>query len=217
MIDFVLPSGPLAVACLGAHPDDIEIGCGGTLLALAASRDLTVDYVVMTGSEDRHQEARTAAAKFMSGATITHHLHSLPDGRLPGYWDEVKQKLEDVAQACHPDLVFAPRTDDSHQDHRLIAELVSTVWRGVLVLHYEIPKWDGDLGQVTHFVALDEAIAGQKIALLNNCFPSQTARGWWGDETFSAMLRLRGIECNARYAEGFIANKTVINFGLTPS
>ena len=96
MIDFVLPSGPLAVACLGAHPDDIEIGCGGTLLALAASRDLTVDYVVMTGSEDRHQEARTASAKFMPGATITHHLHSLPDGRLPGYWDEVKQELEDV-------------------------------------------------------------------------------------------------------------------------
>jgi len=214
MIEFSIPTRSLSVVCLGAHPDDIEIGCGGTLLALAASRQLTVNYVLMTGTGHRHQEARTAAANFMPGADITHHLHSLPDGRLPGRWEEVKLGLEDVAQACRPDVIFAPRTDDAHQDHRLVAELVATVWRGVLVLHYEIPKWDGDLGRVTHYVALDEAIVKQKIALLNHCFPSQIERGWWDDETFSAVLRLRGIECQARYAEGFVVNKAVIDLSL---
>jgi LmbE family N-acetylglucosaminyl deacetylase len=151
----------------------------------------------------------------MPGADLTHHLHGLPDGRLPGRWEEVKQGLEDVAKECRPDVVFAPRTDDAHQDHRLVAELVTTVWRGVLVLHYEIPKWDGDLGRVTHYVALDEHVVKQKIALLNDCFPSQVERGWWDDETFGSMLRLRGIECQARYAEGFVVNKSVINLSTS--
>lgn len=210
MISLDLPAGPLALVCLGAHPDDIEIGCGGTLLSLAASHELTVDYVLMTGSEHRHEEARTASALFMPGATITHHLHSHPDGRLPGRWDDVKQALEDVAQRRQIDIIFAPRTDDAHQDHRLVAELVATVWRGALVLHYEIPKWDGDLSRVTHYVTLDDDVAEQKVNLLNRCFSSQLERGWWDDETFKAILRLRGIECQARYAEGFVVTKAVI-------
>jgi len=213
VIGINLPDGPLTVACLGAHPDDIEIGCGGTLLALSASHRLTVDYVLMTGSVHRHEEARAAASHFMMGADISYHLHDLPDGRLPGRWEEVKQRLEDVAQAHRADLVFAPRTDDAHQDHRLIAELVATVWRDALVLHYEIPKWDGDLGRVTHYVALDEETVRQKTSLLNECFPSQTERGWWDDETFNAILRLRGVECQTRYAEGFVVTKAVIDIG----
>jgi LmbE family N-acetylglucosaminyl deacetylase len=211
MIDLSLPGGPLTVVCLGAHPDDIEIGCGGTLLALAQTRPLTVDYVLMTGSEDRHQEARAAASQFLAGADVTFHLSGLPDGRLPGQWDEVKLRLEDVAKSRRADLVLAPRTDDAHQDHRLVAELTTTVWRGALVLHYEIPKWDGDLGRVTHYIALDESIVRQKLDLLNRCFPSQLDRGWWDDETFSALLRLRGIESQCRYAEGFVVTKAVID------
>lgn len=211
MIGISLPRGPLTIVCLGAHPDDIEIGCGGTLLALAATHELTVDYLLMTGSEDRHKEARTAAERFMPNADVTFHLHGLPDGRLPGRWDEVKQRLEDVARVHHADLVLAPRTDDAHQDHRLVAELVATVWRDALVLHYEIPKWDGDLGRVTHYVTLDPATAQQKIDLLNECFPSQIGRGWWDNETFNALLRLRGVECQSRYAEGFVVNKAVLN------
>jgi LmbE family N-acetylglucosaminyl deacetylase len=211
VIDLRLPGGPLTVVCLGAHPDDIEIGCGGTLLALAQTRPLTVDYVLMTGSEDRHQEARTAASQFLAGADVTFHLSGFPDGRLPGQWDEVKLRLEDVAKSRRADLVLAPRTDDAHQDHRLVAELTTTVWRGALVLHYEIPKWDGDLGRVTHYIALDESIVRQKIDLLNRCFPSQVDRGWWDDETFSALLRLRGIESQCRYAEGFVVTKAVID------
>jgi LmbE family N-acetylglucosaminyl deacetylase len=210
MMGVSLPGGPLAVVCLGAHPDDIEIGCGGTLLTLASSRRLTVDYLLMTGAEDRHEEARTAAGHFLAGADITYHLHDLPDGRLPGRWEEVKLQLEDVARNSHADLVLAPRVDDAHQDHRLIAQMVPTVWRDALILHYEIPKWDGDLGRVTHYVALDETIAHQKIDLLNRCFPSQVDRGWWDDETFRAILRLRGIECRNRYAEGFVVNKEVL-------
>ena len=216
MIGISLPSGPLTVVCLGAHPDDIEIGCGGTLLALAASHRLTVDYVLMTGTEDRHQEARTAASHFLAGADVSYHLHDLPDGRLPGQWSEVKQRLEDVAKVHHADLVLAPRLDDAHQDHRLVAQLVSTVWRGALVLHYEIPKWDGDLGRVTHYVALDEATVGQKISILNKAFPSQVDRGWWDDETFRAILRLRGVECQTRYAEGFVVTKAIIGIGDAP-
>ena len=216
MISVSLPSGPLTVVCLGAHPDDIEIGCGGTLLALAASHRLTVDYVLMTGTEDRHQEARAAASHFLAGADVSYHLHHLPDGRLPGQWNEVKQRLEDVAKFHCADLVLAPRPDDAHQDHRLVAQLVSTVWRGALVLHYEIPKWDGDLGRVTHYVALDEATVGQKISILNKAFPSQVDRGWWDDETFRAILRLRGVECQTRYAEGFVVTKAIIGIGDAP-
>jgi LmbE family N-acetylglucosaminyl deacetylase len=210
MMGVSLPGGPLAVVCLGAHPDDIEIGCGGTLLTMAASRRLTVNYLVMTGAKDRHDEARTAAGHFLAGADITYHLHDLPDGRLPGRWEEVKLRLEDVARNSHADLVLAPRVDDAHQDHRLIAQMVPTVWRDALILHYEIPKWDGDLGRVTHYVALDESIAHQKIDLLNRCFPSQVDRGWWDDETFRAILRLRGIECRSRFAEGFVVNKEIL-------
>jgi LmbE family N-acetylglucosaminyl deacetylase len=216
VIGLRLPSGPLTVVCLGAHPDDLEIGCGGTLLALAASRRLTVDYVLVTGSGDRHQEAHNAAAHFLKGAEVTFHLNDLPDGRLPGSWDEVKLQLEEVARSRSADLVFAPRTDDAHQDHRLIAQMVATVWRNALILHYEIPKWDGDLGHVTHYVALDSATVKRKISLLNRCFPSQLERGWWDDETFGAILRLRGIECKARYAEGFVVTKQVIDIGGRP-
>jgi LmbE family N-acetylglucosaminyl deacetylase len=206
----VLPPGPLTVVLLGAHPDDIEIGCGGTLLTLAATRPLEVHYVLPTGDASRHDEARGAAARFLPGADITFHLAGLPDGRLPAHWDEVKQQLEDVAARCRPDLVFATRTDDAHQDHRLIGELVSTVWRGPLVLHYEIPKWDGDLGRVTHYIALDDATARAKIQLLDECFVSQRGRAWWDEETFRGLLRLRGIEAQARYAEGFAVTKAVI-------
>jgi LmbE family N-acetylglucosaminyl deacetylase len=171
----------------------------------------------MTGSEERHEEARTAARRFMPGADLTFHLHSMQDGRLPGRWDDVKQRLEDVARTHNADLVLAPRTDDAHQDHRLVAQLVATVWRDTLVLHYEIPKWDGDLGRVTHYVRLDEETTRRKISLLSQCFPSQVERGWWDDETFNGILRLRGIECQSRHAEGFMVNKAVLDTNATLS
>lgn len=214
MISLGLPPGPLSIVCLGAHPDDVEIGCGGTLLSLAAARSLRATLVVPTGTPERHEEALKAAAQFLPGADVDVRLTGWRDGRLPAHWGEVKETLEDVARAgpptSAPDVVFAPRGDDAHQDHRLIAELAPTVWRDTLILHYEIPKWDGDRGRVTHYVPLDAGLARRKVELLRECFPSQTGRDWWDDETFLGLLRLRGVECRRRYAEGFVLHKALV-------
>ena len=143
------PAGrPLSLLVIGAHPDDIEIGAGGTLLTLAGSQPgLQVRYVVLTGTADRHLEARNAADAFLPGADVVIELHDLPEGRLPAVWDQAKEILEEVARSCSPDIVLAPARDDAHQDHRTISEIVPTVFRDQLYLAYEIPKWDGDLGR----------------------------------------------------------------------
>jgi LmbE family N-acetylglucosaminyl deacetylase len=210
VIGLSLPEGPLEVLCLGAHPDDIEIGCGGTLLRLADARPLRVTMVIMTGTPERRAEAIVSAAEFLPGVDVDVRFGEFPDGRLPAHWDGVKLLLNEIGTSIRPQLVFAPRTDDAHQDHRLIGELVPTVWRDSLALYYEIPKWDGDLGRVGYYVAISDEIAAHKVALLEKCFPSQAGRDWWNSETFLGLMRLRGIECRVRYAEGFNANKVVI-------
>lgn len=207
MRDLLLPTGPLRVVGVGAHPDDLEIGCGGTLLALRERPAVEVQCLVLTGSPERQLEAQDAAATF-NGTGVSVDFGQLPDGRLPDHWSAAKDFLEDAArQRPSPDLVLAPRPDDSHQDHRLLAELVPTVWRDSLVLHYEIPKWDGDLGRVNHYVPLERDLARRKAELLTKVYPSQVGRDWWDDETFLALMRLRGIECRAPYAEGFLVQK----------
>ncbi len=150
------PAGrPLSVLAIGAHPDDIEIGAGGTLLALAASEPgLIAHYVVLTGSPERQLEARAAAAAFLPGADLTIGLHTLREGRLPAAWAQVKDVLEDVASRCAPDLIFAPSAADAHQDHRTIGEIVPTVFRDQLYLAYEIPKWDGDFGRPSTYLPM---------------------------------------------------------------
>jgi LmbE family N-acetylglucosaminyl deacetylase len=214
MVPFHLPDGPLSIACLGAHPDDVEIGCGGTLLALAATRPeraIRTTYVIPTGNVERHEEARKAAARFLPGAEVSLRLLDLPDGRLPEHWGTVKELLENAARSAPaPDLVLAPRTDDAHQDHRLVAELAPTVWRDALVLRYEIPKWDGDLGRVSHYVPVSPELARRKVELLGECFASQVGRDWWDDETFLGLMRLRGVECRHRYAEAFVVDKATL-------
>lgn len=210
MIGLGIPAGDVTLLVVGAHPDDIEIGCGGTLLTLAAARVLRAHVLLMTGEPRRRTEAQTAARRFLAGAELTLHTHDLPDGRLPAHWDAVKSRLEETARLVRPDLVLAPRTDDAHQDHRLLGELVPTVWRDSLVLHYEIPKWDGDLGRVNHYVPLADTVARRKVQLLDECYPSQTSRDWWDAETFLGLMRVRGIECRHRYAEGFTVSKAVL-------
>jgi LmbE family N-acetylglucosaminyl deacetylase len=123
----------------------------------------------------------------------------------------VKEALEDVATTCRPDLVLAPRVDDAHQDHRLVGSLVRTVWRDALVLHYEIPKWDGDTGAPSHFVPLTEEQAGLKVKLLNTHYKTQAGRDWWDDELFLGLMRVRGMEARAPYAEGFFASKVLLD------
>ena len=209
MIGMSLPGRPLDVLCLGAHPDDIEIGCGGALLRLARREGLRLSGVVLTGTERRTDEARAAIDRFVPGAKL--ETFGLPDDRLPAYWNDTKEALEDVASRVQPDLVFAPRVDDAHQDHRLVGRLATTVWRNALVLHYEIPKWDGDLAAPTHFVGLTAEEARRKVQLLNECYPSQVDRDWWDDEFFLGLMRIRGVESRHQYAEGFFASKVLLD------
>jgi len=212
MLSLDLPGGALTVLCVGAHPDDIEIGCGGLLLRLADRDQSRISALVMSGTADRVAESRAALAAF-AGTDETTYL-GFPDGRLPSRWDDVKQALEDhAATAGAPDLVLAPRVDDAHQDHRLLGKLAPTVWRDSLVLHYEIPKWDGDLGRPTHYVGLSEDQAHRKFELLDKHFPSQRNRDWWDEEMFLGLMRIRGMECRHRYAEGYFATKVLLGIG----
>jgi LmbE family N-acetylglucosaminyl deacetylase len=206
------PAGrPLSILAIGAHPDDIEIGAGGTLLSLAAACPrLQARYLVMTGTAERHQEARSAASAFLPAADVRVDLHELPEGRFPAVWAQVKDALEEVARSCSPDLILAPSRADAHQDHRTIGEIVPTVFRDQLYLGYEIPKWDGDLGQPSMYFPLSAEVARKKVELLHKCFPSQRVRDWWDEEVFLGMAKLRGMECRAPYAEAFTCTKSVI-------
>jgi LmbE family N-acetylglucosaminyl deacetylase len=202
---------PMSVLAVGAHPDDIEIGAGGTLLRLAQCQpSLRLRYVVLTGTVERHLEARHAARAFLPRADLTIELHDLPEGRFPAAWGDVKDVLEGIARTFSPDLILGPSRDDAHQDHRTIAEILPTVFRDGLSLGYEIPKWDGDLSRPSTYVPLPADTACRKVELLHKCFPSQQGRDWWDDEVFLGLARLRGMECRARYAEGFSCTKSVI-------
>ena len=202
-------TGVRSLIAVGAHPDDIEIAAGGLLLSLAAANPgLRVHYVLCTGSPDRQVEARAAAAAFLPGAELTFALHELPDGRLPAHWNTVKEILHEASRAIEPDLLLCPAENDAHQDHRLLAEQAPTVFRDQLVLHYEIPKWDGDLARRNVYVPLADDVARRKVELLHASFPSQKDRDWWDDEVFLGLARLRGMECRSRYAEAFDCSKT---------
>jgi LmbE family N-acetylglucosaminyl deacetylase len=212
MRNLSLPSGPLQLVCLAAHPDDIEIAAGGTLLALAERGGVEGHWLTFTGSPERRSEAKAAARAFLPDSQSS--FHEFPDGRLPAHWNEVKDIVHDFAAAVPDvDLVLAPRTDDAHQDHRLLGTMAPTVWRDALVLHYEIPKWDGDLGRCNSYVPISTELGRRKVALLNEHYPSQRDRDWWDDETFLALMRIRGMECRSRYAEGFQASKAVLSVG----
>ncbi|MFC7360829.1 PIG-L deacetylase family protein [Nocardioides astragali] len=209
MIRLALGGRPLEVLCLGAHPDDIEIGCGGALLRLAERTRLSLHGLVLTGDGRRADEAMLSLPAFVPSAKV--EVAGLLDGRLPAQWGQAKEVLEDVAGRCAPDLVFAPRVDDAHQDHRVVGSLASTAWRDSLILHYEIPKWDGDMRSPSHYVALEEEQARRKVELLRACFGSQVSRDWWDDELFMGLMRIRGVECRASYAEGFYTSKVLLD------
>jgi len=206
---------PLAhVLCLGAHADDIEIGCGGTLLALlAAHPSLSVTWVVFSASGERADEARQSAASFLAGAgSRTVHIHEFRDGFFPHEWPRIKETFEQLKAELAPDLVFTHYGDDRHQDHRALAELTWNTFRDHLVLEYEIPKYDGDMGSPNVFVPLDETFVSRKIEALMAHFASQRAKRWFTEDLFRALMRLRGMECNAAtgHAEAFYARKLVL-------
>ena len=205
---------PDRVVAVGAHCDDIAIGAGGTLLTLCRARPgLRVDALVLTGGgTEREQEERAALAAFCPGADLRLTVHKLPDGRLPAHWEEAKSAVEELRLQSDPDLVIAPRADDAHQDHRLVGELAATVWRDALVLHYEIPKWDGDMGRPAAYVPVPEELARRKVELLDRHYPSQRGHDWWDPEVFLGLMRLRGMECRERYAEAYVLRKAVVRW-----
>jgi LmbE family N-acetylglucosaminyl deacetylase len=208
-----LDDGALRILCLGAHCDDIEIGCGGTLATLVGTdREMHVTWVVMSSTPEREAETRAAARSLLNGATsVSLRVHRFRDGFLPTVAAEVKEIFEEL-KGLRPDLVFTHVRADAHQDHRLVSELTWNTFRDHLVLEYEIPKYDGDLGQPSLYVPLDEASVNHKVDTLMNAFPSQLSRRWFDADTFRALMRLRGLECNAqsRYAEAFHARKVVL-------
>jgi LmbE family N-acetylglucosaminyl deacetylase len=204
---------PVHLVAVGAHPDDIEIGCGGTLLKLVDTvSELTAEFVIATGSPLRLEEARRGAELFLPGCEVTITSAELPDGRLPSYWNETKELLEATARGRRPDLVLAPSRTDAHQDHRLLAELAPTVWRDHLVLHYEIPKWDGDFSRPWLYVDLTEEQLREKVSRLHKAFPSQVPHDWFDEEVFAGLARLRGMECRAKYAEAFTTAKATLTW-----
>jgi LmbE family N-acetylglucosaminyl deacetylase len=201
-----------SVVVLGAHCDDIAIGAGGTLLALCEAKPgLRVEALVLSGGgTDREDEERAALRGFCPGADLDVTVHKLPDGRLPAHWDEAKNALEELRRRTDPDVILAPHKGDAHQDHRGLAELVPTVFRGHLTLGYEIVKWDGDLGSPNAYQPLSDARAEKKVALLQQHYPSQRHRPWYDKEAFLGLARVRGIECQSRYAEAFFVTKLTL-------
>lgn len=203
------------VVVLGAHCDDIAIGAGGTLLSICSARPgMRVDALVLSGGgSGREAEERAALAAFSPEADLSVTVLKLPDGRLPAHWDEAKSALEELRGRTEPDLVLAPRVHDLHQDHRGLAKLVPTVFRDHLVLGYEIVKWDGDLDRPNAYQPLSPELAEKKVQLLQQHYASQRHRPWYDREAFLGLARIRGIECNARYAEAFHVNKLILDLG----
>jgi len=203
------------IVVVGAHCDDIAIGAGGTLLSMCLARPgLRVDALVLSGGgTEREPEEQAALAAFCPGAELGLTVHKLQDGRLPAQWDEAKAMVEELRARTEPDLVLAPRTDDAHQDHRGLAQLMTTAFRDHLVLGYEIVKWDGDLGRMAAYQPLSPQVAERKAELLQEHYPSQRHRPWYDREAFLGLARIRGIECHARYAEAFAVTKLTLDLG----
>ena len=202
---------PLRLLCLGAHCDDIEIGCGGTILKLAtAERKIEVQWVVFSSDDRRKQEALTSAQVFLCGVSAKKiAIHELRDGFFPYVGAELKELFEQLKAEVSPDVILTHYRNDLHQDHRLVSELTWNTFRNHLVLEYEIPKYDGDFGSPNFFVLLDESICRRKIDTILDVFQSQNGKRWFSRDLFAAVLRLRGMEANASsgYAEGFYCRK----------
>ncbi|MCV7099978.1 PIG-L deacetylase family protein [Mycobacterium palustre] len=205
--------GISSIAAIGAHCDDIMIGAGATLLQIAHHNpDVVVHALVLTGAgTERESEEKNAFAELFPRADIRLTVADLPDGRLPDHWGAVKGHIAEFRRHCEPDLVLGPNRHDYHQDHRLVAELIPTEFRAHLVLGYEILKWESDLLNPTLYVDIPAELAHRKVSLLARCYPSQSGRDWFDDEAFLGLMRVRGVQCRARYAEAFVGEKAVVS------
>jgi LmbE family N-acetylglucosaminyl deacetylase len=208
------PHAPLRLLCLGAHADDIEIGCGGFILQLLQSRrPVEITWVVFSGRAQRASEARRSAKLFLKGASKSRiRVMSFRDGFFPYAGARLKEAVEQLKAGPRPDLVFTHYRDDRHQDHRLVSELAWNTFRDQWILEYEIPKFDGDFGIPNCFVPLDEQTSHRKARYLIETFRTQRKKDWFTGETFLSVMRLRGMECRApsAYAEAFYSRKTIV-------
>jgi LmbE family N-acetylglucosaminyl deacetylase len=209
------PTGPLRLLFLGAHSDDIEIGCGGTILRfLAEHPGSEVTWVVFSANPEREREARASAAAFLGDAPRTVEIKAFRESYFPDNATLIKDAFEELKRSMvrAPDIVFTHRRQDRHQDHRVVSELTWNTFRNHLILEYEIPKYEGDLGNPNLFVPLPRAVADKKAALLMEHFPSQAGRTWFRPDTFHGLMSIRGVECNAAEAraEAFHAHKLLL-------
>ena len=214
-------AAPLKLLCLGAHADDIEIGCGGTVLQLLSARsNLDVVWVVFSSEREREREARTSASLFLKQARQQKKVivRKFRDGFFPYQGTEIKEFFEELKNDVNPDLIFTHYRHDRHQDHRTISDLTWNTWRQHLILEYEIPKYDGDLGTPNCFVPLKKDVCARKIKYICDVFQTQGNKAWLTKDTFQAILRLRGVECAApdKYAEAFYCRKLILGSGPTP-
>ena len=200
--------------CLGAHPDDIEIGCGATLVALTEARpDASVNWVIFSGDSIRAAESRKACEVLLGGPGKL-MFFEYRDGYFPAQWGRIKDTFEELKKSLSPSLIFTHGLGDRHQDHRVIAELTWNTFRDHAIWEYEVAKYEGDLGERNIYVPLTLAALDRKCQVLIDCFPSQRDRRWFREETFAALARIRGIECNAEegVAEAFYGRKNSVSF-----
>jgi LmbE family N-acetylglucosaminyl deacetylase len=206
-------TSPLKVLCIGAHSDDIEIGCGGTILRLAAEHpDVEFHWAVFNAMGVREAEAQAAARLFAGSRLRGPILKTFRDGFMPYEGKGVKAVFEEELKPLAPDLIFTHNGKDAHQDHRLLSKFTWNTFRNHFILEYEIPKYDGDLGRPSVFVPLAREICDTKVEHLIDAFGSQRNKRWFEPETFLALMRLRGMECVAEsgYAEAFYSRKLVL-------
>ena len=206
-------AGNISILCLGAHSDDIEIGCGGTILQLLRTyKNCAVTWVVFSAEGQRKRETTSSAKRFLGNARkSTIITREFRESFFPYRGEKIKSFFEQLKKRITPDLVFTHYRHDLHQDHRIVCELTWNTFRDHMIFEYEIPKYDGDLGQPNVFVPIDSMLAKEKVKILMDCFGSQRSRQWFSEDTFHAMLRLRGIESNSptKYAEAFYGRKIV--------
>jgi LmbE family N-acetylglucosaminyl deacetylase len=205
---------PLQILCLGAHSDDIEIGCGGTILHLIESQPSTrVDWVVFSSSMPRRREALRSASLFLKGTKSRNiSIRSYRDGFFPYVGMKIKEEFERLKKRINPGLIFTHYRHDLHQDHRLLNELTWNTFRDHLILEYEIPKYDGDLGSPNVFSPLKASTCRKKAAFLQQAFRTQASKQWFSNDTFLALMRLRGVEASSPtgFAEAFYARKVTL-------
>lgn len=209
-LNFDNKSEPLKVLCLGAHCDDIEIGCGGTILELTKSRKVDCTWVTFCSNSVRAEEAKTCAESFLTDACESNiWVKDFRDGFLPYLGYEVKDQFEELKKVVNPDLIFTHYRNDKHQDHRLVSELTLNTFRNHMILEYEIPKYDGDMGNPNFYSPISRENSRKKVDALFKYYTTQKSKNWFTEDLFYSLMRLRGMEINSpsAYAESFYLHK----------